>query len=180
MISNKSKLKDKLGKKVASPIFTWHSNPRSKELSGGYALTEDGFVAENLTIIKDGVLESFLLSQYGANKTGLNRAGNSGNVTVVESGESSLEDIIKSVDRGIMLCRFSGGRPGADGDFSGVAKNSFYIENGKIQYPVTETMVSGNIFSIMEDIKAISKKRVNFGDRILPWIHTTGVTISGK
>ena len=76
------------------------------------------------------------------------------------------------------MCRFSGGMPSDNGDFSGVAKNSYYIENGKIKHPVIETMISGNISKMFLDINNISTENINFGDRILPWISFNGITIS--
>ncbi|MBN2796143.1 MAG: TldD/PmbA family protein [Clostridia bacterium] len=180
LITGSSKLKDKIGEKIASPNFTWHSNPLCEDLAHGYRVTGDGFIAEDLTIVENGVLKSFLLSQYGANKTGKERSKNYGGAYIVEPGEQSLEDLIGNVEKGILLSRFSGGRPGPDGGFAGVAKNSFYIENGKIQYPLSDTMISGNLFELIENIKGISNKRVNYGSSILPWIHSTGTTISGQ
>jgi PmbA protein len=180
LIAGSSVLKDKIGESIAAPIFNWHSNPRSNELADAYAITRDGFVAEDLTIIKEGVLQTHLLSLYGANKTGGQRAKNYGGSYVVDPGTSTLEDMIKDVKQGILLARFSGGRPGADGGFAGVAKNSFYIEDGQIKYPMSETMISGNLYEILKNIKSISKDRVNYGSAILPWVHTTGTTISGK
>ncbi len=70
--------------------------------------------------------------------------------------------------------------PSANGDFSGVAKNSYYIEDGEIKYPVSEVMVSGNLTELFQNIIEISKERINFGTSIYPYIHTSGVTISGK
>lgn len=180
LITGSSKLKDKLGEKIAAPIFTWKSTPKSEELAHGYRITGDGFIADDLTIVENGVLKTFLLSQYGANKTGKERSKNYGGAFVVEPGQDSLEKLIGNVKKGILLSRFSGGRPGPDGGFSGVAKNSFYIEDGKIQYPLSDTMVSGNLFELIENIKGISDKRVNYGNSILPWIHSTGTTISGQ
>lgn len=180
MISGTSPLKDKIDTQVASDSFTWESNPRSPDLAGGYAITSDGFVAENTPVIDSGVLKTHLLTQYGANKTGLQRAPNYGDAFIVKPGSTSKEDMIRNIDRGVLLSRFSGGVPAANGDFSGVAKNSFYIEKGKIQYPVNEVMVSGNIFELLSHIQAISRESVNFGSAIMPWIYAKGVTISGK
>ncbi len=53
--------------------------------------------------------------------------------------------MVISIDRGLLLCRFSGGNPFSSGDFSGVAKNSYYIENGEVKYPVSKTVVTGNV-----------------------------------
>ena len=88
--------------------------------------------------------------------------------------------MIKSVERGILLARFSGGYPSDNGDFSGVAKNSYLIENGEIKYPISESMISGNFAEMLKNIKAISKERIDYGFSILPWIQVSGITISGK
>jgi len=180
LVQGTSVLKDRIGEKIAADFINWHSEPRNPELAGGYAVTGDGFEAEDLTIIENGVLKNLLLSQYGANKTGRVRSKNYGNAFVMDAGDQSLDNLIANVDRGILLSRFSGGRPSADGSFAGVAKNSFYIENGKIMYPISETMVSGNLFDLLKDAKAVSKRRINYGSSILPWLHSTGCTVSGK
>ncbi len=179
LISGTSILKDKIGEAIASPLLSWSSIPNHPELAGSYAITSDGFVAKDVSIIEKGILKNHLLSLYGAKKTNRERSGSYGATMVVEAGNTALKDLIKNVERGILLTRFSGGSPGANGEFAGVAKNSFYIENGEIQFPITETMVSGNIFDTLKHIKDISQERVNYGSELLPWIHTTGVTISG-
>ena len=89
-----------------------------------------------------------------------------------------LSEIIKQVERGILLSRFSGGNPANNGDFSGVAKNSYYIENGEIKYTISETMVSGDIREMFENIGEVSSDRINFGSDILPWISFKGITVS--
>lgn len=180
LISGSSILKDKLNRQVASTKLTLHSKPVSEEIASGYFATFEGFEAENSTIIDKGILKTFLLSQYGANKTNRERAVNSGNAYVIEPGEKSFEEIVKSIDKGILLCRFSGGAPSANGDFSGVAKNSYYIENGEIKYPINETMISGNLYEMFNNIKEISEERINFGNAVLPWLCVSDVVISGK
>jgi PmbA protein len=105
---------------------------------------------------------------------------NPGGAYVVESGDKSFDEIVKATKRGIVVARFSGGRPSRSGDFSGVAKNSYYVENGEIKYPVSETMISGNLYDMFNNIIDISKERVSFGMAILPWVAASGVTISGK
>ena len=103
----------------------------------------------------------------GANKTGKDRAVNNGGAHIVEPGDKALDDMISTIDKGVLLSRFSGGSPSDNGDFSGVAKNSYYIENGEIKYPITETMISGNIFQMLHEIKDISKETINDGSSII-------------
>ena len=180
LIADTSVYKNKLNKTIASDKFTLHSKPVSTEIADGYFTTPDGYKAENLTIIDKGVLKTFILSLYGSKKTGLARVSNSGDCYVVDPGDKSFDDIVKSIKKGLLVARFSGGMPNDNGDFSGIAKNSYYIENGKIQYPVSETMISGNIPQMFLDIKDITKERVDFGSGVLPWISFGGITVSGK
>ena len=178
IISKTSIYKEKLNKQIADPRFTLHALPISDEITDGYFITDDGYVAENSTIIDKGVLKTHLLSLYGANKTGGQRAVNGGGAFVVDPGEKPMDELIKNINKGILLERFSGGRPSADGEFSGVAKNSYYIENGKIQYPISETMISGNIQEMFNNIGEISSDHIDFGYCIFPWISFKGVTVS--
>ena len=180
LITGISVYKDKLDKKIADSKLTLHSKPLSEVLASNYYVTYDGYEVRNSTIIDKGVLKTFLLGLYGSRKTGLPKAVNQGSCYIIDSGDTSYDEIIKSTEKGILLCRFSGGRPSDNGDFSGVAKNSYYIENGEIRYPISETMVNGNIVEMMNNIKQISSERVNSGYHIYPWIKFDGLTVSGK
>lgn len=180
LISGTSPFKDKLGKKVANSKLTLSSEPISPAMAEGYFVTHDGFEAENVTLIEDGVLQSFLLSQYGSKKTGLERAKNQGDCFVIEPGDKNLAEMISQVKQGLLVGRYSGGSPSPNGDFSGVAKNSYYIENGKIMCPVTETMIAGNFAAVFDNIKEISAERIDYGNGLIPYLLSTGVTVSGK
>ena len=179
LIDGTSIWKDRLGKIVASPCFTWSSCPRAEELSGGYFTTE-GYVAENMDIIKDGVLQNFVLGRYAAKKTGRKRSLSGGGCYIVDGGDQSLNEMISSVKHGLIVGRFSGGDPTSDGTMSGVAKNSFEIKDGKICDAVTEVMISGNLAKMLTDIVALSKERINDGTCCLPWVKIQGITISGQ
>lgn len=180
LISGSSPYKSSLGKEIASSLLSLRSAPVSGLVQDGHFFTGDGFVAEDCPIIEKGVLRNFFLSLYGSNKTGLTRCPSGGGCLTVDAGSDSLADLIRGTGRGVLLCRFSGGSPSEDGDFSGVAKNSYLIENGRITGPLAGTMVSGNIVKLLKDIDGISRERVDFGDAIYPWIKAAGITISGK
>ena len=178
VISGRSMYKNKLNKTIANEKLTIHCQPTSGKLDYNYFITGDGYVCENSVIIDKGVLKTLLLGIYGSNKTGGRRAVNNGGSHIVESGDKALNDMISGTKKGILLSRFSGGSPSDNGDFSGVAKNSYYIENGEIKYPISETMISGNICQMLHDIKDISKETINDGSSIYPWIQFSGLTIS--
>lgn len=178
MIAGTSVFKDKLNELVANPMLSIESRPVDEALTGGYWVTGDGHKAMNSTIVDKGVLKTFLLSQYGANKTGLDRAVNAGGSYCVASGDTRYEDLVGSVKEGILITRFSGGRPNDRGDFSGIAKNSYYIKDGKLAFPIKETTVSGNMVDLLQNITGISVERLNFGSSILPWVKVSGITAS--
>ncbi len=180
IITGTSKYKGEIGNKVASDLLDWCSSPTSDEIASGYRITSDGYEAKDTTIIEAGILKSYLLTQYGSKKTGIDRSGSSGGAYIINAGETALTEMIKGVKKGVLFNRFSGGSPSSNGDFSGIAKNSFYIENGEIMYPLSETMLAGNLFELIKNITEISKERIDSGSSIVPWVKVSGITISGK
>lgn len=180
LISGTSPWKEKLGEQVASSLVNFSLVAEHPELPAASNLSGDGYVAENMPLIEGGVLKNFSLSRYGAAKTGLERSANSGGTMVFGNGDTPLEDLIAGVEKGILLGRFSGGQPSPAGDLSGVAKNSFLIENGKVTKPLSEVMVAGNLGDMLRDTVAVSQEQENSGYWLLPWIRVKGVTISGK
>ena len=172
--------KDKLGEQVADPRITISFAPGDKEIVCGQSYTTEGFLAQDFDFIREGKLESFLIGLYVSNKTGVPRAKNDGGSMVMRPGDRSLEEIIASIEKGILVGRFSGGQPSTNGDFSGVAKNSFLIENGKITHAVSETLMSGNLADMLQNVVAISRDRVADGSSVLPYAAFDGITVSGK
>ena len=180
LIEGTSQWKDALGTQVASPMLTLRTVPNSPHIVNGQRYTADGFIAQDEDIIKDGVLKAFCLGLYGANKTGKPRAKNTSFSVEIAPGGTPLADMIAGIDRGILINRFSGASPGPSGEVTGVAKNSFLIENGKVTDALMETMVSFNILDALKNIAAISKETVMDGGSILPWVCFDGITVSGK
>lgn len=171
---------DKVGEQVASDKLTVSLKPFDERIVIGERATQDGFLAEDVTLIDKGVLKTHRLSLYAANKTGRPVVKNTGGSLIVEPGDKTLDEMIASVDKGLLMGGFSGGYPGTNGEFSGVAKNSFLIENGKIKTAVSETMVNGNLGDIIRNIRSISKEQICDGNSVMPYIAVDGVVISGK
>lgn len=175
LISDTSIWKDKLGQKVASSGITLETRPLDERIVCGERFDSNGYKSENGVILRDGVLESFCLSEYAARKTGQKRAANQSGAYFLHPGEQSLEEIIAGIKNGILINRFSGGQPGASGDFNGVAKNSFLIKDGKLAGAVTETMISGNFAELLKNLRGISRETVCDGYSVLPWAAFDGI-----
>lgn len=180
IISGTSAYKGRMGERIAHQDFTLRSMPAADLMAAAYPVTKEGERAENTDIIECGVLKNCLLSRYAAAKTGLKHVRSDGECYVVEPGKSELGELIASVKKGLLVTRFSGATPNEMGDFSGIAKNSFYIENGRVLFPISETMISGNVPEMLRCIAGISRERINSGYSIYPWISFSGINISGK
>ncbi len=180
LIEDTSIWKNKIGEQVCDSRITMRLAPNDKRILLGQKFSGEGFLNEDFDVIKDGVLNSFILSQYAANKVGKKRSPNTSSALIVEPGEKTLDEIIAGIDKGIMVGRFSGGTPGANGEFSGIAKNAFLIEDGKITKALSETMISDNLPEMLFRLRDISKEVLEEGSISIPYMAFDGVTISGK
>ncbi|MCX6003986.1 MAG: metallopeptidase TldD-related protein, partial [Chloroflexi bacterium] len=76
---------------------------------------------------------------------------------VITSGNTSFDDMVKSVEEGLVVEQLMGAGQGnmLGGDFSGNVLLGFKVEKGKIVGRVKDTMVSGNTYQLLKDIAAI-------------------------
>ena len=180
VIDGTSIWKAKLGEAVADERLSLSLAPHAADVVSGSHYTGEGYRAEDFDILRNGRLAAFALTQYGANKTGGVRAGCDSWNPHIPAGDKTLEEIIAGIGRGVLVMRFSGGEPAPSGEFSGVAKNSFLIEDGKITGALSETMISGCVADMLKHVRAISSDLLQDGVSSLPYIAFDGVTVSGK
>ncbi|MEY2425263.1 MAG: PmbA protein [Actinomycetota bacterium] len=174
-----SPFQESLGQTIADSRLTVTNRPRSPQFPLASTFDGDGVPSSDLPIITAGVLENHLIDWYTSRK--LNRAMTAGVFALdVAPGDQTFDEIVANTERGIVLGRFSGGMPNQQLDFSGVAKNSFYVENGKVQFPINETMIAGNFATLLTTIRAIGSESVNYGGYSFPALAASGVTISTK
>ena len=180
LIDGTSIWKNKIGKKVASDKLTVVLKSYDKRIVIGERFTADGFRTEDLPLIEKGVLKNFRIGLYASKKTKKPVSKNSSGDLVVNPGKTPLEQMIAGVKRGLIVGGFSGGKPSANGEFSGVAKNSYYIEDGKIKGAVSELMINGNLAKALMDISSISKETVADGGIVVPYVCLENIVVSGK
>ena len=180
ILEKTSRWMDKIGQQVADKRISISLNPMDERVVEYERYTADGFASEPYDLIRNGELKSFMNSLYVANKTGGSPAKNASHNIIMEAGDTSFQNLIKGVKKGLLLGGFSGGTPGTSGDFSGVAKNSFLIEDGEIKGAVNEVMVNGNLGDMLNHVVGISKELVMDGESVLPYLAVDGIVISGK
>jgi len=171
--------RDRLGARIADARFSLLNRPRAPDFPGGGTFDGFGVPTRDLDVIRDGVLCDHLIDFYVARKLGRTQtAGVS--AFVVPSGDQALADIIAATRRGVLVGGLSGAAPNADLDISGIAKTSFYIEDGEVRHALTETMLAFNLRELLTQIRALSRESVNFGTGRFPYLAAGGVTLSRK
>lgn len=174
LIADSSIFKDKVGEQVAVAGFNLSSY---FDAPGHVPFTTDGYLANPLTVVEGGRLNTLLLDQYGSRKTGLlHTPATSG--WRIAPGSDAKSDLISGIPQGALVNRLSMGSPAANGDFSGVIKNSFIITDGKPGPALSDTMVSGNMAKMLLAIDGISAEHIDYGGEDFPFLRVPGLHFS--
>lgn len=174
LLSGTSVYKDSVGESIASTRLTLRNGADG---SGEAPFNGEGFVIEPVTLLDAGKLNHLLPSYYGSRKLNLPHLP-AGNAWRIDAGDVSRETMQASVSKGALVNRLSMGSPAANGDFSGVIKNSFLLEDGKRSQALSETMITGNVAQMLKDIEAVSEELTDFGGYRLPWLKISGLRFS--
>ncbi len=180
LITNSSRFPDHLGQRILDEKLSVFNKPLDPRLAYKEPFTSDDFYAVDAPVIENGVLIHYPIGIYAANKTGKQRTIGNMSTFIVEAGDLSLKDMIANIGEGVLCMRASFGSPNAFGDLSAVLKNSYYIKDGKIQYPISETMMSANLVDMFNAIKGISREVYNDGSSIVPYMTIGNVDFSCK
>jgi PmbA protein len=99
----------------------------------------------------------------------------------ITPGPQTPDDLIRSTKRGLQVTEIMGAHMAnpISGDFS-VGATGFWIENGKIAYPVREITIAGNILDLMKNVDAVAND-LRFQGRIgCPTLLVKELSIGGK
>lgn len=136
---------DKVGQKVASDKLTLTDDPFIVGGLGSKLFDNEGLAAKKRVVFDQGVLGNYYLDTYYAKKLGMDPTTGDPSNLIFEHGEKSLDELIKSMKKGIWITGFTGGNTnGSTGDFS-YGIDGFFVENGTIVKPVSEMNISGNM-----------------------------------
>lgn len=150
-------LLDSIGKQIFPDFIQLEEQPYLLKAMGSASFDGDGVATRQHHLVKDGIVESYILDAYAACKLGLQTTGNSGGVhnLVIQPGELGFEALLQKMGTGLLVTELMGqGVNMVTGDYSRGAAG-FWVENGEIQYPVHEITVAGNLKQMFKDIVAV-------------------------
>ncbi|MGO2337269.1 metalloprotease PmbA [Providencia sp.] len=151
-------LLDSLGKQILPSWLTINEQPH---LMGGLASSpfdSEGVRTTERNIIESGVLQTWLMTSYSARKLGLQSTGHAGGIhnwRIAGQGHS-FDALLKQMGTGLVVTELMGqGVSGITGDYSRGA-SGFWVENGEIQYPVSEITIAGNLKDMWANMVTIA------------------------
>jgi PmbA protein len=109
-------------------------------------------------LVSDGVLQGYILSSYSARKLGLKTTGNAGgahNLLIMPTLAGGFDAMLARLDTGLMVTELMGqGVNTVTGDYSRGAAG-FWVEKGKLQFPVAEITIAGSLNAMFKGIAAV-------------------------
>lgn len=152
-------LLDHLGKQVLPDWFEISERPHLLRQLASTAFDSEGVRTQNCEIITNGVLQTYLMTSYSARKMGLKSTGHAGGIhnwLVKPNRAGGLDMLLKEMDTGLLLTEFLGSAINpVTGEYSRGAAG-FWVEKGKIQYPVAEITVAGQLQEMFNNIVAVA------------------------
>jgi predicted Zn-dependent protease len=149
---------NRLGEKLMDDKVTIYSDPFNKDLPAS-TWTREGFPTEKTTWIDKGVVKNLSYSRYWAEKQKAKPGPFASNI-IMEGGTATTEDLIKSTERGILVSRLWYIRM-VDPQtllLTGLTRDgTFYIENGKIKYPVKNFRFNESPVIMLNNVEALGK-----------------------
>lgn len=148
-------LLNKLDQKIAAERLTLTDEPHLIHTSGARYFDEEGVATYRMPIIEKGLLRTYYIDTYSANKLGMKQTIASPSLLTLPKGDKDLQGMIASIDQGILVTGFNGGNCNSTtGDFS-YGIEGFLIENGHLTQPISEMNVTGNMLTLWNNLAEI-------------------------
>lgn len=160
----RSPLIGKIGVKIMSDKVTIEDLGASANVLGSKPFDDEGFPTNNLTIVDEGILKTFIYDTYTANREGRESTGNAyrGYSTAprpslhhlhLKPGGATFEEIIRGTKRGVLVMSTIGewmSNP-VSGHLNATITHAYIVENGEAVRPVKNGVISGNFYEMLKD-----------------------------
>jgi len=178
-------LQDSLGQQVLADHLDISEDPHLLRGKGSAPFDDEGVVTRPREVVTGGVVQGYFLSTYSARKLGLRTTGHSGgshNLQLAsrrtEPGDD-LDAMLRKLHRGLFVIELMGqGVNPVTGDYSRGAAG-FWVEGGRIAYPVHEITVAGNLRDMFRDIAAVGADAYTMGNKTTGSVLVERMKIAG-
>ncbi len=177
-------LLDAAGSQVFPAFLQMHERPHLPKGLASSPFDQEGAATHDRELIRDGVLDGYVLGSYSARRLGLKTTGNAGGIhnLIVAASDGGLgaEAFLARLGTGFLVTELMGqGVNGVTGDYSRGA-SGFWVERGAIQHPVHEVTIAGNLKRMYLDIAAVGSDTDARGTVRTPSLLVSEMTIAGE
>jgi TldD protein len=156
-----------LGRKFGGEHLNIVDGASVPELRGSYSYDDEGIPAQKTQLIREGNLVGRLHSRETASKMNEKVTGNARAIdfrhppivrmtnTYIEPGNATFEELISEVKDGVYAKNWYGGMTSME-MFTFSAGEAYRIRNGKIEELVRPVVLSGNVFTTLENLDAVA------------------------
>ncbi|CAM8646145.1 TldD Predicted Zn-dependent proteases and their inactivated homologs [Comamonadaceae bacterium] len=179
-------LLDSLGKQVLPKHIDVQEDPFVLRGKGSSPFDDEGVRVRPRKVVDAGRVQGYFLSSYSARKLGMRTTGNSGgshNLTftsrMTKAGDN-LDVMLQKLGTGLFVTELMGqGVNYVTGDYSRGA-SGFWVENGRIAYPVHEITIAGNMKDMLKGIEAVGADTYNYGAKTVGSILVNRMKVAGS
>ena len=150
-----------MGEKLFPDFVSIEERPHIAKAMASAPYDSEGVATYDRDIVRDGVLEGYVLASYSARWLSLGTTANAGGAQnlIVSGSDTNKERLIREMDTGLVVEELIGqGVNIVTGDYSRGAVGH-WVENGEIQYPVHEITIAGNLRDLYQRITTIGNDR---------------------
>ena len=177
------------GDLVVSPLLTLSQQPNLEPYSCPF--DDEGTVTQDLNLITKGKLDNFYCDRFIGRELGLSTTGNGFRPSlgsyptpslvnvILEPGNTTLPDLIKQLDNGIIVDQILGNGADISGDFSINVDLGYRVINGEVVGRVKDTAIAGNVYTALKKIVALGSDRYWNGSCYTPAVMIEDLSIVG-
>ncbi|KNZ33847.1 MAG: peptidase PmbA [Methylibium sp. NZG] len=178
-------LLDSLGQRVLPEHVDVREDPHVPKGKGSSPFDDEGVLTRARDVVRQGEVQGYFLSSYSARKLGMRTTGHAGgsqNLTLssrlTEPGDD-LPAMLRKLGRGLFVIELMGqGVNYVTGDYSRGAAG-FWVDGGRIQYPVHEITIAGNLREMFKSIVAIGADAYATGSKTTGSVLVERMKIAG-
>jgi PmbA protein len=179
-------LLNKLGEQIFAPHLDIEEQPHELGATGSSPFDDEGVRTQPRKVVQGGMLQGYFLGSYSARKLKMQTTGNSGgshNLYLKSRTTQPGDDfaaMLRKLGTGLLVTELLGqGVNYLTGDYSRGAAG-FWVENGKIAYPVEEITIAGNLQQMFKGISAIGADILRRGTKSTGSILIDEMTVAGN
>jgi len=188
-----SVLRGRIGEQVLDERLSISDDPTIPFAPGSCPVDDEGVPAARRPVFEGGVLRTYFADLQTAGLLGIEPTGHgfrgyssrpspSGTNTIIAPGETSLAEMKRDMERGLIIDETlgSGQSNVLAGEFSVNVLLGFLVEQGRIVGRVKDCMVAGNVYEVLSRVEAIGSERQWLGSVCAPPIMIRGLKLAAQ